>query len=216
MTPKIPTYCERSYAGSFGEPLNLITSLLFLIAAYIAFKQTAKVSQGSRFWLQAGTLFIGIIGVGSIAFHAAPSNITLLFDAVPIYIFLLIVLSVLLLDLTGSNVITSTAIALYVVCLIIVTLFVPSDFLNGSSRHALTFMFLLLILFLSFMKYRIHVLGLVGAILLYAMAIVFRSIDYYVCNDLAVGTHFLWHVLNATAAFLAIRFLVRIDMLKNI
>lgn len=35
----------------------------------------------------------------------------------------------------------------------------------------------------------------------FAIALVFRSMDDAVCPNFRIGTHFLWHVLNAVAMF---------------
>ncbi|MGP9819476.1 ceramidase domain-containing protein [Salinarimonas sp. NSM] len=39
----------------------------------------------------------------------------------------------------------------------------------------------------------------------FALSLVFRSIDVAVCGWLPLGTHFLWHVLNAVVLFLCVR-----------
>ncbi|GGK46754.1 ceramidase domain-containing protein [Salinarimonas ramus] len=43
----------------------------------------------------------------------------------------------------------------------------------------------------------------------FALSLVFRSIDVAVCGWLPLGTHFLWHVLNAVVLFLCVRAAIR-------
>lgn len=43
----------------------------------------------------------------------------------------------------------------------------------------------------------------------FALSLVFRSIDVAVCGWLPVGTHFLWHVLNAVVLFVCVRTAIR-------
>jgi hypothetical protein len=37
------------------------------------------------------------------------------------------------------------------------------------------------------------------------MSLIFRSIDMAVCPELPLGTHFLWHLLNAVVLYLLLR-----------
>jgi hypothetical protein len=39
---------------------------------------------------------------------------------------------------------------------------------------------------------------LLGAGTLFLVSLTFRGLDSHVCGDFAFGTHFLWHILNAT------------------
>lgn len=43
----------------------------------------------------------------------------------------------------------------------------------------------------------------------FAASLVFRSIDVAVCGWLPIGTHFLWHVLNAVVLFVLVRAAIR-------
>ncbi|WP_372425536.1 hypothetical protein [Salinarimonas chemoclinalis] len=44
----------------------------------------------------------------------------------------------------------------------------------------------------------------------FALSLVFRSVDVAVCGWLPLGTHFLWHVLNAVVLFLCVRAAIRV------
>jgi hypothetical protein len=53
---------------------------------------------------------------------------------------------------------------------------------------------------------------LIAAGLLFAVSLTFRSIDRLICQDTAgivtpepIGTHFMWHVLNALLLYLLLR-----------
>ncbi|WP_043539848.1 ceramidase domain-containing protein [Salinarimonas rosea] len=45
----------------------------------------------------------------------------------------------------------------------------------------------------------------------FALSLVFRSIDVAVCGWLPLGTHFLWHGLNAVVLFLCVRAAIRVQ-----
>ena len=49
---------------------------------------------------------------------------------------------------------------------------------------------------------------LLAAAGVYAIALVFRTIDQEVCSAFPIGTHFLWHSLIGLAAYLSMRGLI--------
>ena len=49
---------------------------------------------------------------------------------------------------------------------------------------------------------------LLAAAGVYALALVFRTIDHEVCSAFPIGTHFLWHTLIGLAAYLSRRGLI--------
>jgi hypothetical protein len=81
-------YCERSAPGFWGEPLNAVSNLAFLVAAFLCWRMLER--GGGRdlpsVWLIA---LMVLIGVGSGAFHTLPSRTTVLMDVVPIGVFIL-------------------------------------------------------------------------------------------------------------------------------
>jgi hypothetical protein len=207
----LPTYCERVHAGWFGEPLNLLTNIFFLVAAILAYGKIKTAESWAQLYLYFLAGMIGVIGIGSAIFHAVPNHTTIIFDAVPIYIFLLAALALLLKCLTTSWKVAIGVCALYVAALILATTFVPADFLNGSFRHVITFTTLVIIFGYTFKKYPDETKRLLGVTLLYAAAIICRAIDNVTCTSQHIGTHFLWHTLNATAAYFAILLLIRLS-----
>jgi hypothetical protein len=51
--------------------------------------------------------------------------------------------------------------------------------------------------------------ALLVAALVFAISLLFRSIDLAVCSWLRVGTHFLWHALNAVVLYVLVRAAIR-------
>lgn len=39
-------------------------------------------------------------------------------------------------------------------------------------------------------------------------SLTFRSIDDAICSHVAIGTHFLWHILNGVVLYLSMRALI--------
>lgn len=206
-----PTYCERLNSGIFGEPLNLITSLFFIGSALLARRKLHNANVAHRSFLQFLTVLIAIIGAGSAVFHAIPNHFTLLLDGVPIYIFVLSALIFLLKKLSGKWYYAIALTTAFASLLILASIYVPTSFLNGSTRHMIILLSLVGLFYWCYKKYGRMGLHLLPVLILYGTAITARSIDQVVCSIIPFGTHFIWHILNAAICYFIIAFLIRVD-----
>src|SRR4028119_836097 len=80
-------YCERVGTGILAEPLNAVSNVSFLLAAWAAWvlaQRTGNLSAGVRALIALGAS----VGVGSILWHTVPTMLTLILDSVPILIFI--------------------------------------------------------------------------------------------------------------------------------
>ena len=80
-------YCERVGAGLLAEPLNAVSNISFLLAAWAAWvlaKRTGTLSAGVRILITIAAS----VGVGSILWHTYPVSLTLILDIVPILVFI--------------------------------------------------------------------------------------------------------------------------------
>lgn len=200
-------YCERTSASIFAEPVNLITNLAFFISAVFTYKLIkAKNIKGSIYhffpWL------ILLIGLGSTSYHSYRGSVTLLFDSVPIYIFLGLSLFLLLKKLINNVGITFCIIGLFILLQIFLTVNF-SSFFNGSIRHTVSAALLLMLAIWSYKKFGKVALQLGLVFLVYVIGIIFRTIDVQICPIFIIGTHFLWHLLVAWGAYLIVRFLAK-------
>lgn len=83
-------YCERGASPEFwAEPVNALTNAGFLIAAALGWRllRNTPLQPGDRKSVAALTSVAAMIGIGSAAFHTAPSPVTKLADILPIGIF---------------------------------------------------------------------------------------------------------------------------------
>ena len=81
-------YCERVGMGVFAEPLNAVSNVSFLLAAWAAWvlaKRTGALSAGARALIAMGAS----VGIGSILWHTYPTMPTLILDSVPILVFIM-------------------------------------------------------------------------------------------------------------------------------
>ena len=200
-------YCERTSNSFFAEPINLVTNLAFLISAWFSYKmlKTEKLKQSIYYFLP---WFIFLIGLGSSSYHSYRNPITLLFDAIPVYIFLGLSLFLLLKKLAKNTSLTFGLIGLFILLQIFLTVNF-SHLLNSSIRHIANAILLLILIVLAYRKFGKIAMELFLVFLVYAIGIFFRTIDIPVCPSFVIGTHFLWHLFVAWGAYLIVRFLAK-------
>lgn len=205
----LPAYCEQQLGWVAGQPINIISNALFLIFAVIAYRQFSRYKVASGY-LKFLALLLGVVGVGSATFHYFYNFHTILFDSIPIYIFMIAALGYWVRLLTKSKAIAFSASTAFVGIQLLLSVLVPSSFANGSIRHIVAFLFLLILGLFTLRKYPDIVRPFGLAISMYVLAIVARSIDIAACEGLYIGTHFLWHIFAALAGYLVIVILMRL------
>ena len=211
ITNKLPqtTYCERGLAPNFwAEPINALANIAFIIAGYLGYRILKEHGVKSK-ELVIMPWLLSLVGLGSFIYHTARNSVTLIFDAVPIYVFILYALFLTLKYLFESKTKASLVLGGFFLLEVILSIYVPREFLNGSIRHLAAIVFISALGVLLFKKYgdkiKIPITSVIG---LYGFAILFRSVDMAVCDIVPIGTHFLWHTLAAFAGYNAIKLLV--------
>lgn len=195
----LDSYCERAgHVGMMAEPLNLFTNAFFIVAALLAGR--ALVRSGAvkviDLWLLVIALFS--IGIGSGLWHAHPTGTTVMMDVIPITLFINIYLISSmrrLLGLTWAKIVGWwTA---YFTAGIVAQMVLPPGLLNGTIMYIPTY--LTLAILTAVLVKRIPHVGRVFllVVVVWSVSLVFRTIDIDACPTLGIGTHFLWHTLNA-------------------
>ena len=191
MFDPIDAHCERTSAAYWAEPVNALTNLAFLLAAWVMWRRTAGLPLGRA---MCGVL--AAIGVGSWLFHTHADGLTAALDAGPILIFILLYLHVATRDLLGLR---------GLVPLGAVLLFIPYAIALGSalvpllgSSGAYAPIPVLNLAYAAALWHHAPAtapgMALGAAILI--VSLTFRTLDGPVCDTFPIGTHFLWHVLN--------------------
>src|SRR5687767_9820505 len=81
-------YCERTDPSFWAEPLNALSNLGFIVAAWWLWRDAVRQSQvESEILLLIG--WAGATGVGSFLFHTFANTATFWLDVVPILLFVL-------------------------------------------------------------------------------------------------------------------------------
>ena len=195
----VDLYCERVDPSFWAEPINAITNLAFIIAAIIAWLCWRARGGGDLPSLALITVTF-IVGAGSFAFHTLATRGAVLLDVIPIAVFiygyfLLALRRYLKLSLLVSIVI----LALFIGGSQYLEGLLPRGFLNGSGGYLPALAAMLVIGGLT-CRQRAGRLILTAAGL-FTVSLFFRAIDQSVCAAFPLGTHFLWHMLNATVLY---------------
>ena len=198
---KFPQYCESATNFWLHEPLNAITNLAFIIGAYYLFKLIKKEKLSMPLGLILLSLMI-ILGLGSLAWHSYRSLPTLLLDEIPIYIFIIFAGYYLTQTLTRSHKITLMILASISAAYYLIFAYIPGI---NISNGVLKYIFALLI-FLVLSTFIVKKFGsgynFILSFSIFAVAIIFRIIDLFVCSNFPIGTHFVWHILVAMVMYL--------------
>lgn len=229
---KVFAYCERGLDPSFwAEPVNAATNAGFIIAAMAAlallYRQPNHMRTLTRHLLIA---LVFIIGVGSFAFHTFATRWAAIADVAPIGIFMLAYLVFALRRFVGANVFWSLiGLAIFIGAMMAAgrlqcwdgqvgfDLDLPQGArgrcLNGSVGYLPAWGAMILIggylsAFAPDSQAR-HRTGplVLSAGIIFTASIAFRSLDLALCQTVTIagtplGTHFMWHVLNALTLFL--------------
>ena len=203
-------YCERLDAGFWAEPVNALTNGAFLVAALAGFWLWRRQGEGDRAAL-ALILLVFVIGIGSFLFHTMPNGWTVLADVVPIQLFAFGYFAFALSRFLGtSGLVTAIGtIAFFGFALVLSwagRAILPA-MVAGSTGYA---GFLLGLVGIASVMRRDPSLRrqrklLVLAGVTFAVSLTMRSVDGLLCGALPLGTHWLWHLLNAVVLYMLLR-----------
>ena len=211
--PLITTYCERTLPGLWEEPLNAVTNLAFIIAGIVTlmlYRRQSAFNAAAHwdFLLLIALMFA--IGIGSGLWHLLPTKWTVLADVIPILLFMNVYLLSLIHRLFGVNR-RGLLLVFFGFQLLngIAVLIIPRDFLNGSMFYGpawLTLMAVAVFMYATKHELRARLLAAGG---IFTASLVFRTVDRELCQWVPVGTHFIWHVLNAWLLYVLTSGLIR-------
>jgi len=211
-------YCERTAPGLWQEPLNTVTNLGFLIAAALLMRLYLRIYRGRHAQGWDRLLLIALlaaIGVGSGLWHLTAERWAMLADVLPIMGFVSVFLLVFLTRVAGLSALPSLGLfLLYHAVNWAVQASLPPDFLNGSVFYLPTWVALVLITLWLAYKGHAHWQGYAWASGLFLVSLTFRTVDEAWCSSLPMGTHFVWHLLNALLLYLLVRGLLQAAMLR--
>lgn len=204
-TAPINAYCERLGPGYWAEPVNALSNAAFILAGLAAL----------RIWHRRGgddlpvlilTVIIFLVGIGSFLFHTHANYWSLLADVLPITLFIYVYFFFAMRRMIGMG---AARAILALVGFILFSLgfrqLFPPGLLHGSAGYLPALLALLAVAAVLRLRGQALAQSLLAAAGLFAVSLTFRTIDPVVCHELPVGTHFLWHVLNAILLLVLVR-----------
>lgn len=203
-------YCERVGDAVWAEPLNAVTNAAFIVAAVAGV--LLLVRDGRRdvpATLLSGLVFA--IGVGSFLFHTIPQRWTLLADVVPIQLFAFGYFGLALRRFLGFGAAAAVAGVLALLAASVALSAGLAPLLPAGARGSAGYAAFALALFGVALAVRRQeraartAAALAAAGLVFAASLTLRSLDQPLCASLPIGTHWLWHLLNAVVLFLLLR-----------
>jgi hypothetical protein len=210
----MPHYCERNGPELLAEPFNAFTNLAFIIAALLIwryYRQQRLLTIYNSWDVGLLILCLFAIGLGSGLWHTLATRLANLADVSPIALFINIFLLSVLYRIAACRM--RQIILLFVVYQLLniaVILLLPKEFINGSGNYLPAYLALLAITVYTIRK-RSPAAGMFSmAAVIFPVSLTFRTIDLTVCEQFPMGTHFLWHTLNAIMLYYLLRGLLSV------
>jgi len=198
----VDSYCERFAPGFWAEPINAVSNGAFILAAVQVFWMWRRKQPRDwpALWLIAVT---ATVGIGSFLFHTFANRWSLLADVLPIAVFIYSYFLLAMRRYLRLGIVPAIAFTLAFAVFnhffprLWFNLF-PGLTLNGSVGYLPALVALIAVgIACRILHARQPGRSLVWAGSIFAVSLFFRSIDNAVCSALPLGTHALWHMLNA-------------------
>lgn len=204
------TYCESGVGLFYTQPINTISNIALLISAYFAY-QLIKTNHINNRVIKILPFILAVTGIGSMLWHGLPNLLTSFADTLPLFAFVLVSLFFLLDKLLKKRVLVWQILLIFILVEIPFIFHILPSF-NGFLSYLIVLIFGVFVFYGLTKKYKTLTSDLTIVIVLFAIALFFRTLDHTVCSVLSIGTHFIWHILNALVLYLLIRVFVLMDL----
>ncbi|HEY9397468.1 MAG TPA: ceramidase domain-containing protein [Burkholderiales bacterium] len=197
-------YCERTDPLFWSEPLNAISNGAFIVAAVVLLMRTRATRCVLPWDIAVLAGLIALVGLGSFVFHTVATVWASLLDVLFIEIYIYVYFARFLQRVGGlSPVRMIIGLVLFALFERLLTgMFVPGS-LNGSYRY-LPALIVLAGMALYALRARPALFAPLGmAVIVFCISLGLRTIDMAACAINPLGTHFLWHLLNALVLYCA-------------
>lgn len=210
MDESVIDYCERQSGAFWAEPVNALTNIAFLFAASAAVLRWRR--RGSDDYPALALILVAAcVGIGSFLFHTFATRGAMLLDVVPIAVF---IHAYFFLALSRFFAFSAPAATLATIAFAAFSYLFQSSVrgLNGSVGYlpalGVLIVFAALVWRTGVMEdarrnITARTLGAAAAVFL--VSLFFRTIDRAICANFPLGSHFLWHMLNACVLWLLLR-----------
>lgn len=205
-------YCERAAEGLWAEPVNVVSNLGFVVAAVLGARAYRREPGLSRrewdLWLLLAAVFA--VGVGSSLWHLFAMPWALRADTLPIMLFINVYLLSCLFCVIGTPIGAGILLfAGYHLLNQLIARSVPAETLNASVYYLPSWLFLAGIAGYLTLRRAPHWHLFVSATAIFTLSLIFRTLDQRLCAMVPMGTHFVWHLLNAVMLYVLLLGLIR-------
>jgi hypothetical protein len=209
----VDAYCERIDASFWSEPYNALTNVAFLIAAIALWRALQRHGAGGAaapLAVRCLPWSLALIGLCSFLFHTLATVWAGLADTLSILLFGCAFLYAFLRHAARINRwIALAGAASFTAASYFAPGFLPDGFLNQSGAYFPYVAGLSAITAYQYAERRANWRVYLLALLVFCVSLALRTIDQAVCAAFPLGTHFMWHVLNAAVLFVLSRELAR-------
>ncbi len=231
---QVGCYCERALNPDFwAEPINAMTNLAFLFTALFAY--TDLRAKGPHSGTREILVLIGLamlVGVGSFMFHTFATGWARLTDVTPITLFITVYLVTALRRFLGMSLLSALGVTGLVVVITLV-MFLCDELMPGRLCSALNSSFsgslayvpalAVMAIFGSVLYRHKHPVTdwVLSAFCVFTLSLILRALDDWPKGNgigcmtremgeqaVSLGTHSLWHILNAVMLYLLLRALI--------
>ena len=216
----VDIYCERTSAAYWSEPVNALSNIAFPLAALWAAVQARKRRlRQPILWLLIA--MAALIGLGSYLFHTHANRWSELADTLPIWSFVGLFVLTAMHHVGGMSLARVARVAGVIALAVGGTIWLlafgegadatahAADPLNGSGQYAPALLALLVFSFFTWKRRNPAGPWIWAATATFFASLAFRTFDVSVCATFPLGTHFLWHLLNAVMIGLLLQMLIR-------
>ncbi|MEH3146762.1 MAG: hypothetical protein PGN34_15755 [Methylobacterium frigidaeris] len=210
----VRAYCERTGPEPWAEPLNAVSNLAFLLVAVLLWWE----GRGRRDAAAAALAgLVAVIGIGSALFHTFAVRWSMLADVIPIAVFIYAAFLVMVRRVLGLGPLAAVAATLafaaaaagFEPALSAIAGSPLGPPTNGSIDYAPAALALAGVgataLAAAGTDRRRAGRALIGLGLLFAVSLGVRTLDPALCAAIPVGTHWIWHLLNAAVLYGLVR-----------
>ena len=192
----IDAYCERTSAQFWAEPLNAWSNLGFIAVGLVGLSLW-KMRGGRDLASYALCLLVLVIGVGSFLFHTFATRWASLADVLPIAVFIYGYFAIALIRFFGlSRVIAGLATAGFLAASLLAEP-IFAVFVGSSAGYVPALLAMLIIGGILVFREQEPGRLVLAAGATFLVSLTFRMLDAPLCAIWPLGTHPLWHLLNA-------------------
>ncbi len=203
LTQPVDLYCERLAPGLWAEPLNALSNSAFFGAALLVWREVARNPGKNPAALYGLPVLIALIGVGSTAFHTLAVRWAEWLDVLCIAVFIHYFIVCFLHYCAELRWLTALigVPGFWLLGRLVALPFDTGDF-NGSVDYFPALAGILLIGLYAAIHCRAPAFHFSAAAVL-TLSLIFRTGDMAWCSAFPLGTHWIWHCLNAVTLTLA-------------